>query len=93
MSLTTQELQTINSLMMKMSGEDYKKVASMFKHAQSMRQHNAAVALRVGDKVQWNSKFGYVEQGTITKINHKTIKVITASNQQWSCSPSLLSKI
>lgn len=93
MSLTTQELQTINSLMMKMDGDDYNKVVSMFKYAQSMRQHNAAVAFRVGDKVQWNSKYGRLEQGTITKINHKTIKVITTSNQQWSCSPSLLSKI
>ena len=45
-----------------------------------------------GDKVKWMSKYGRTIEGTITKVNTKTIKVSTSSDGQWSVSPSLLKK-
>lgn len=94
MSLTAQELQIINTLLMKMDSNDHRTVVGMLNRFASQRQQNAAIAFRIGDKVKWDSKKnGCIQEGTITKINHKTIKVLTASNQQWAVSPTLLSKV
>jgi nitrate reductase alpha subunit len=93
MSLSTQDINTLNEIFSKMDRNDFNIAANIYKHWQGMLQHNAAIAFRIGDKVKWNSKYGRIEQGTITKVNSKTIKVTTTSNQMWNVSPSLLSKI
>ncbi len=92
MSLSNTELQALNELLMKMEGNDFHTVANMFKYAQTMRQHKAACAFKVGDTVQWQSKYGKTMQGTIAKVNTKSIKIITTTEGQWSVSPSLLTK-
>lgn len=93
MSLTTQDIQTLNEIFSKMDREDFHTAATIYKHWQNMLQHKAAIAYRIGDKVKWDSKYGRVEYGTITKVNSKTVKVMTSSNQLWNVSPSLLSKV
>lgn len=93
MALNDKELQLMNELMAKMEGSDFGLVAKMYKYAQGKKQQKAADGLRVGDKVQWNSKYGKVIQGTITKVNLKTIKISTTTDGNWSVSPSLLTKV
>jgi hypothetical protein len=93
MSLTTQDIQTLNEIFSKMDREDFHTAANIYKHWQNMLQHKAANAYCIGDKVQWDSKYGRIEQGTITKVNSKTVKIMTTSNQMWNVSPSLLRKV
>lgn len=93
MSLSTQDINTLNEIFSKMDRNDFQTAANIYKHWQNMLQHTAANAFRPGDKVQWDSKFGRVEHGTITKVNTKTIKITTTSNQLWNVSPSLLRKV
>ncbi len=93
MALSTQDITTLNEIFSKMDRNDFHTAANIYKHWQNMLQQSAANAYRVGDKVQWDSKYGRIEQGTVTKVNSKTIKVITTSNQIWNVSPSLLRKM
>lgn len=51
----------------------------------------ASAQFRVGDKVEWDGKYGNTEQGVITKINPKTIKVRT-DRYLWTVSATLLRK-
>ena len=43
----------------------------------------------IRQKVEWNSKRGYVMNGTITKINQKTVLVATKEGP-WRVSPTIL---
>ena len=44
----------------------------------------------VGDKVEFDSKYGYVIDGVITKVNTKTIQVDTEDDGKWKVGSSLL---
>lgn len=93
MALSTSEIQMLDQLVAKMDSNDLRFLADLHNSAQRRITMNQARAFRVGDKVQWFSKYGRTIEGTITKVNNKTIKVVTTSDGQWSVSPSLLTKI
>lgn len=92
MALTTSEMQTLSSLVSKMDQSELKLLADLYNSQSRFIQGNMASTFRVGDKVKWMSKYGRTIEGTITKVNTKTIKVSTSSDGQWSVSPSLLKK-
>lgn len=52
-----------------------------------------AKAFRIGQKVEWKSKYGRVETGTVAKVNQKTVQVKATSGVTWRVSPSLLKKV
>lgn len=55
-------------------------------------QLKAAMSFTIGQKVSFDSKYGYKVVGSITKINQKTIAVSQENSTTiWSVSPSLLS--
>lgn len=47
-----------------------------------------------GDRVQFTSKYGDVIEGTVIRVNRKTVSVSTGENEGWwNVSPELLTKI
>jgi len=54
-------------------------------------EQKIASKFNVGDKVKFIGKYGNEVKGTITKVNQKTIKLISTDNIRWKVSPSLLS--
>jgi len=59
------------------------------------RRHNqlnlkVARQLHIGQKVEFDSKHGYVVVGKVTKINAKTVSVKTTEGLPWRVSASLL---
>lgn len=47
---------------------------------------------KVGDKVWFDAKTRGIIQGTITKMNAKSAKVVTDGGVKWTVSPTLLQK-
>lgn len=72
--------------------EVYENTLDILKHQQTMRQFEATKAFKINDKVFFDSKRGMRVEGTISKINVKSIKVVTA-NGIWNVSPSMLQKV
>lgn len=48
---------------------------------------------RVGEEVTFKTKRGPIMKGTVTKINRKTIGVLTDTHMDYRVSPSLLKKV
>ena len=63
-----------------------------FKTRRAVLNARVADGFRVGDMVAFDGRFGRVEQGQITKINPKSIKVKTLTTN-WKVSPSLLRSV
>ena len=89
--LTIEETTTIRKLFSKMEGSDFNTVVALFKEAQNNHQRKATVGLHRGQYVQWIHR-GMRMEGTIDKINTKTVKITTKAGAKWSVAPSLLSK-
>lgn len=53
----------------------------------------AVDGLVVGDLVRFDAKTRGIVAGKITKINRKTVKVLTVKGVKWSVAPSLLQKV
>jgi len=53
-------------------------------------QARIARSFSIGDKVEFDSKYGYVIDGVITKVNTKTIHVDTEDDGKWKVGSSLL---
>lgn len=68
----------------------YEDVVRVYRFKQSQVQVDTARQFRVGDSVVVNAKTRGQIEGTITKINLKTILVDCGLRGQFKCSPSLL---
>lgn len=54
-------------------------------------QRNAVGQFKAGDRVEWNnSKTGSIMQGTIVKLNIKSVTVRLDNGQKWKVDGSLL---
>lgn len=83
----------VNAIMTaELAADDYNAIVNAIKFARARVGALAKVGLRVGDKVEWNSKYGPVMSGTVTKVNQKNIKVSTAQGP-WIVSAALIRKI
>ena len=47
---------------------------------------------RPGDKVNFTAKDGDIKQGTVMRLNKKTVTIWTIDNQEWKVSPLYLRK-
>jgi hypothetical protein len=73
--------------------DEVSQVIAMIRQVQSNMSTKVAMTFMVGEKVSFDSKYGTKVEGTITKINSKTIKLTSTTNQRWTVSPALLKKI
>ncbi len=81
-TMSDSELRALNSVL-----------CDEIKHRHNLKNNLASAKLRVGDKVEFQSKRGRI-QGTVTQINPKTIHVDEANGwMKWKVSPSLLKVI
>lgn len=76
-----------------LSNEELRELNSRILQEFKRKQNIIAMSFRPGQKVEWIGKSKGYHTGTITKVNTKTIKVITDNGENWSVSPSLLKSI
>ena len=73
--------------------QDVRIAHRIFKDALDHLQRTKVHAFSKGDKVYFSSrKTGGNIQGTVTKVNQKTIDVLSTTGAKWKVSPSLLHK-
>lgn len=53
----------------------------------------ATRSLGVGDHVEFDSKYGVVVQGKVTKVNRTTVHVLADGGSPWRVSPTLLRRV
>lgn len=84
------QLKEINKLLLSIEDSStLNQVILTVKMVQKNIQERAKSSFMVGEKVQWDGKYGH-NTGTIEKINRKTIFVISDQGLKWKVSPSLL---
>ena len=90
MTLSTDELKTISTLIAKASRQDLDKVFKSIQSRETVLTRNATKSFRVGQRVQFDSSKKGQVVGTIEKINSKTI-IVKSGSTKWKVTPSLLS--
>ena len=73
-----------------MNNDELNRVIEQVKMRRNMIAQANKAAFRSGDKIEWDSKYGKVEKGTIVKIKPKFIEVITDTGARWNVHPNLL---
>jgi transcription antitermination factor NusA-like protein len=80
-SLSYEELRALN-----------RRIVERLKYMDHVRNLMQVMDYRVGDEVTFNGSDGNEISGIVSKLNKKTVSVITKSGEQWNVSPQLLSK-
>ena len=86
------ETKAVLEAVSKMNGEELNRVIEMVKMRRNMLAQVTKSAFRVGDKVEWNGKYGGIDKGTIKSIGPKNVKVMAETNVLWTIHPNLLRK-
>ncbi len=60
-------------------------------YLRSKQDQNILNSLCLGNQVRFQNKEGHTEFGIVTKINRKTVVVLTKDRKQWKISPGMLS--
>ena len=81
-SLSTDELLDLNKM-----------VVGMIKMRRQTASVQATASLSIGQKVEWDSKFGHKIQGVVTKVKIKNVEVDAGPNGRWNVSATLLKAI
>ena len=89
--LKSNEMDTINALVSKMSLEDVKMVSERLNMQRTFLGKQTIRSLMKGDRVSFNGRRGLTE-GTVLKINIKNVVVDTGSTR-WNVPASMLTKI
>lgn len=89
--LNVKEMETINSLVSKMSLEDIKMVNERMSLQRTFIGNDIKRSLKIGDKVSFNGRRGLTE-GTVLKIAIKNVVVDTGSTR-WNVPASMLKKV
>lgn len=79
--LDEQQLRSLNS-----------KIVARIKHLHKFRQLEEMSKFSKGDRVSFECS-GDIKTGTITKLNQKTVSIITDDDEGWNVAPSLLSRV
>jgi hypothetical protein len=77
--LTEQELIQLNQI-----------VVHRLRLMQQIRAHGAMMKFRVGQRVQFTSTSGQLIRGVLSKMNQKSVTVVTDDGHQWRVSPAFL---
>lgn len=88
-------LQSVSSLGVDQLRELNKEVVERMRYRDRIKQQSAARAIRVGDLMRFNSKYGSIKTIRVEKINTKTVSGTeiqdgTVTRNQWRVSPSML---
>jgi len=89
--LKSNEMDTINALVSKMSLEDVKMVSERMNMQRTFLGKQTIRSLMKGDRVSFNGRRGLTE-GTVLKINIKNVVVDTGSTR-WNVPASMLTKV
>lgn len=84
------ELKTVLLAIGGMNAEELNRVIEQVKLRRNMIAQVNKSAFRVGDKVEWNGKYGGIDKGTIKSIGPKNVKVIAETGVLWTIHPNLL---
>lgn len=84
-------LKAVNVILNINSKEDLKMISMALKTRWSEIEYEVGSKLTIGKMVKFMTKRGTTVQGRVTKVNMKTVKVVTDGNVVWTVSPSLLS--
>ncbi len=84
-------LVNINKQISLLNNSEINSVIQMIKNRRTELSMAAGSKLSVGQKVQFNGRYGMIVKGRLTKINQKTA-IVSESNspKQWKVSISLL---
>lgn len=81
-SLSTDELCDLNKM-----------VVGMINARRKTATVQATASLSIGQRVEWDSKFGHKIQGVVTKVKIKNVEVDAGANGRWNVSATLLKAI
>jgi hypothetical protein len=57
------------------------------------RDHYTMLAFRVGERVRFHSSRGFLVTGLLTRLNRKTVTIVTQAGEQWNVAPGLLERL
>ena len=89
--LKSTEMDTINTLVSKMSLEDVKMVSERLNMQRTFIGKQTIRTLMKGDKVSFNGRRG-LTKGTVLKVNIKNVVVDTGTTR-WNVPASMLTKV
>ena len=89
--LKSTEMDTINTLVSKMSLEDVKMVSERLNMQRTFIGKQTIRTLTTGDRVTFNGRRGLTE-GTVLKVNIKNVVVDTGTTR-WNVPASMLTKV
>jgi len=89
--LNANDLDTINTLVSKMSLEDISVTNARMNLQRSFLGNQVKRSLTIGDLVSFKGRKGYTE-GTVSKIAIKNV-VVKVGSQNWNVPASMLSKV
>ena len=73
-----------------MNAEDINVLVDAIKMRRNQLAKQTTRIVRRGDKVEFDSKYGGVTSGTVTKVNQKTIVIDCGSEGNWKVSASMV---
>ena len=74
---------------------DTAELTALFRAVKEQRRKldaRATFTLQVGDKVSFDAKTRGIITGTVEKVNHKTVSVMSSTGIRWKVSASMLKK-
>ena len=89
--LKSNEMETINALVSKMSLEDVKMISERLNMQRTFIGKQTIRTLMKGDRVSFNGRRGLTE-GTVLKVNIKNVVVDTGATR-WNVPASMLTKV
>jgi len=75
------------------SNDELNQIIEAIKLQRTFLSRQTTRSLRIGDTVEFDGRNGRTVQGTVTKINRKTVVVREAGYGQWRVTASLLRQV
>jgi len=91
--MTNKEFKELALFISTASSDELNQLARLMKTRRGHLQEITATQFRVNDQVRFDAKSRGIITGRITKINKKTVKVMSQKGVLWSVSPSLLEAV
>jgi FKBP-type peptidyl-prolyl cis-trans isomerase 2 len=83
-------IRTVIDQVSRMDAEELNRVVEAVKMRRTYIAKTTARSLSIGDSVSFESKRGVTVQGTVTKVNSKTVVVDTVHDGRWKVTASML---
>jgi hypothetical protein len=81
-TLTYEELLNLN-----------RRIVARLKLLDASRSFKEMLDFSIGNIVEFGTNDGRLVRGTVSRINRKTVTVVTSSGEKWNVSPSLLKRV